>query len=180
MSRIGKLPVKIPNAVTVSVENGLVSVKGAKGSLSHQFPSLVYFDLSESSLLVSPTDKDNPKARAMWGTAQRLVTSMIKGVSEGYAVKLEITGTGFRAELILGGKLLKLALGFSHPIILSIPTGITVHCEKPTSIQISGYNKKDVTQFAADIRAIKKPEPYKGKGIKYENERLIKKAGKKK
>ncbi len=177
MSRIGKLPVAITKGVDVSVSGRTVNVKGSKGVLSMQLPPDVAVRVENSQALVTPAN-DSQRARAMWGLSRSLLRNMVKGVSEGFSITLEVNGVGFRAAV--QEKILKLNLGFSHDVDYPIPQGITIQCPKPTEIVISGIDKHLVGQVAAEIRRYRKPEPYKGKGVKYANERIRRKEGKKK
>jgi len=177
MSRVGKQPVAIPSGVTVSV-NGLdVAVKGAKGEMKTRLAPEVSIEVKDGKAWVRPINKST-RARTMWGTYRNQLNNMVKGVSAGYIVRLEIQGVGFRAAA--DKNYLTMALGFSHEIKFAIPAGIEIKCEKPTSIAISGYDKKLIGQVAAEIRALRKPEPYKGKGVRKEGEYVRTKEGKKK
>ena len=174
MSRIGKLPVEIPAGVTITVENGLIKVAGPKGSLEEQLLPHITVDIKDDLLTVSRIN-DAKIARSQHGLMRSLINNMVEGVTKGFEKKLEVNGVGFKVAL-QGNKLI-LNLGFSHPIEFIAPEGVTVTVDK-MNIAISGINKQQVGQVAADIRALKKPEPYKGKGIKYEGEYIIRKAGK--
>jgi large subunit ribosomal protein L6 len=178
MSRVGKLPVAIPSGVTVSVGGGEVAVKGSKGELKAKLAPEVTVDVKDGKVFVEPVNKDNARSRAMWGTTRSQVRNMVEGVSKGFEVKLEIQGVGYRAAA--DKNYLTLALGYSHEIKYAIPAGIAITCEKPTSIAIVGFDKRLVGQVAAEIRGLRKPEPYKGKGVRYENEYIRRKEGKKK
>lgn len=177
MSRIGKLPVVIPSGVTIDILNQKVQVTGALGKLAASFEKEVSVVLDGSAVIVRPVD-DSTRARAMWGLARSIINNMVKGVSEGFVVKLEINGVGYRSAV--DGKILTLFLGYSHEIKYAIPVGVDIKCEKPTLLVISGADKQKVGQVAAEIRSLRPPEPYKGKGIKYENEKIRRKQGKKK
>lgn len=177
MSRIGKLPVKFSSGVSVVVNDLNVSVKGPKGELSFQFADGVSFSLAEGSITVSPKDSTS-KSKAMWGLARSLVNNMVQGVSTGFQKRLEMHGVGYRAAY--SKPYLTLFLGYSHDIIYVIPDGIDVVMEKPTVMLLSGCDKQLLGQVAAEIRELRGPEPYKGKGIRYENEFIVRKAGKKK
>jgi large subunit ribosomal protein L6 len=177
MSRIGKKPVLLPTGVTASVKNGEVKVKGPKGELSLRLVEGVEASVEKEGVVVKPRDLTD-KSRAMWGLQRTLVNNLVQGVSKGYAQQLEIAGVGFRAAV--QGKNLQLQLGYSHDVIYPIPTGIDIKCEKPTLILVSGFDKQKVGQVAAEIRGFRKPEPYKGKGIKYAEEKIRRKEGKKK
>ena len=177
MSRVGKQPVAIPAGVTVSV-NGLdLAVKGAKGEMKIRLAPEVKVEVKDGKAWVHPISKAT-RARTMWGTYRNQLNNMVKGVSAGYTVKLEILGVGFRASA--DKNYLSMALGFSHEIKFAIPAGIEIKCEKPTSIAITGFDKKLVGQVAAEIRSLRKPEPYKGKGVRKEGEYVRMKEGKKK
>jgi large subunit ribosomal protein L6 len=177
MSRVGKYPVEIPAGVQLTLANGVVTAKGKLGELTLALTDKVDAKLEGGKFSVSPRGNSTP-SRMMWGTTRALVASMVKGVSEGYSKTMEITGTGFRAAV--NGPNLVLNLGFSHDVVYPIPAGITVLCEKPTSIKVSGVDKRKVGQVCAEIRAWRPPEPYKGKGVKFENEAILRKEGKKK
>jgi large subunit ribosomal protein L6 len=177
MSRIGKKPVVVPAGVTAKVDGQLVSVKGGKGQLEFLVPDEVSVILQDNEIKVDPRD-NSKRARAMWGTARARVNNLVVGVTSGYEKKLEITGVGYRAAV--QGKVLQLALGYSHDVNYPIPAGIAIATPKPTEITISGIDKRQVGQVAAEIRALRGPEPYKGKGVKYANEFIFRKEGKKK
>lgn len=177
MSRVGKNPVSVPGGVDVAVEDNMVRAKGKLGQLSFQATDDVVVALEDSKVVVKPAN-DSKRARAMWGTARARIQGMVIGVSEGFTKELEINGVGYRAAV--QGKSLSLQLGFSHDVSYPIPEGISIKCEKPTSITISGADKQRVGQVAAEIRAYRPPEPYKGKGVKYLNEYIVRKEGKKK
>ena len=177
MSRIGKKPVAVPAGVTATVTGQTVKVKGAKGELSFVVPDRVNVVMDNGAIAVQPRD-ETKQARAMWGMSRSQVANLVEGVSKGYEKKLEINGVGYRAAV--AGKVLKLALGYSHEIDFDIPAGITIATPKPTEILVSGIDKQRVGQVAAEIRELRGPEPYKGKGIKYANEFIFRKEGKKK
>ena len=177
MSRIGKKPVVVPAGVTAKVDGQLVQVKGAKGQLEFLVPDDVSVVYQDNAIKVDPRN-DTKRARALWGTARAQVNSIVVGVTQGFEKKLEITGVGYRAAV--QGKVLQLALGYSHDVNYPIPAGIAIVTPKPTEITISGINKQQVGQVAAEIRALRGPEPYKGKGVKYANEFIFRKEGKKK
>ena len=177
MSRVGKQPVAIPSGVTVTV-NGLdLAVKGGKGEMKTRLAPEVQVEIKDGKAWVHPIGKST-RARTMWGTYRNQLNNMVKGVSAGFTVKLEIQGVGFRAAA--DKNFLTMALGFSHEIKFAIPAGIEIKCEKPTSIAISGFDKKLVGQVAAELRSLRKPEPYKGKGVRKEGEYVRVKEGKKK
>ncbi|HEY8162474.1 MAG: 50S ribosomal protein L6 [Methylocystis sp.] len=177
MSRIGKKPVVVPAGVTAKVDGQLVSVKGAKGQLEFLVPEDVSVVHQDNAIKVDPRN-DTKRARALWGTSRARVNNLIVGVTAGFEKKLEITGVGYRAAV--QGKVLQLALGYSHDVNYPIPNGISIATPKPTEIMISGVDKQQVGQVAAEIRALRGPEPYKGKGVKYANEFIFRKEGKKK
>lgn len=177
MSRIGKKPVVVPSGVTVNVDGQTVSVKGPKGELQTCLVSLVSVKLEDNQVVVTPRNKTKA-SRSAWGMCRTLVSNLIVGVTEGFSKTLLINGVGYRAAV--QGKGLKLNLGYSHDVVYDIPEGITVVTPKPTEIVVSGIDKQQVGQVAAEIREWRKPEPYKGKGIKYADEYIFRKEGKKK
>jgi large subunit ribosomal protein L6 len=177
MSRIGKNPVQLPKEVTASVDGQAVSVKGPKGQLSFVATDDVTISQDDRAIVVTPRE-GSKKARAAWGLSRTMVANLVEGVSKGFERKLEINGVGFRAAV--EGKALKLNLGYSHDINYPIPEGITIACAKPTEILVSGADRQQVGQVAAEIRSLRQPEPYKGKGIKYADEHIHRKEGKKK
>jgi large subunit ribosomal protein L6 len=177
MSRIGKHPVEVPNGVEVAVDGRRVRAKGKLGELSYESTRDVTVALEDHKIVVRPVDASQ-RARAMWGTARARIQAMVTGVSKGFTRELEINGVGYRAAV--QGQTLSLQLGYSHDVNYPIPEGITIKCEKPTSIAISGADKQRVGQVAAEIRAFRPPEPYKGKGVKYADEHILRKEGKKK
>jgi large subunit ribosomal protein L6 len=177
MSRVGKYPVELPAGVSVAVANSVLTAKGKLGELRLPLTDLVEAKVDGAKVVVSPRG-NSMRARTMWGTTRALVASMVKGVSAGYAKELEITGTGYRAAV--QGKNLVLNLGYSHDVVYPIPPGIKITCEKPTSVKIEGIDKRQVGQVAAEIRAFRGPEPYKGKGVRYSTETIRRKEGKKK
>jgi len=177
MSRIGKKPVTIPAGVTANIDNDLLSVKGPKGTLSMGLSDLVNYKLEDGSISVNPAN-DSQKARAYWGMQRTMVSNLVEGVTEGFTKTLDISGVGYRAQA--QGKKLKLQLGFSHDVDLDVPEGLEVKTPDQTTVEISGIDKQAVGQFAAEIREYRKPEPYKGKGIKYRGEYIFRKEGKKK
>lgn len=174
MSRIGKLPITIPDGVTINQDGQKVNVKGPKGELNIEVHPLVELVKSEQGFEVKPK-KNNKLAKSLYGTTQRLISNMIIGVKDGFSKKLEINGVGYRAQV--KGKNLELMVGFSHPVLITPPEGININVEK-NIIEISGINKQMVGELAANIRSIRPPEPYKGKGIKYSDETIRRKAGK--
>lgn len=175
MSRIGKKPIEIPNGVKVSVEGNVVNVEGPKGKLSERIHPLVDVNLEDSSISVSIND-DSKKSGSLYGLSRTLINNMIVGVSEGFQRRLVIEGVGYRVAL--KGNSLDFSLGYSHPIVVNPPEGIEFAVEGNQKLTVKGISKQQVGQVAADIRKLRKPEPYKGKGIRYEDERIIRKAGK--
>lgn len=181
MSRLAKNPVAFAKGVEVKVNGNVISVKGAKGTLTEKLPEEIKVIVSEGKINFSPANENNKKdnrTKAQWGLAWALVRNMVEGVTTGYSKTLEIEGVGFKAQA--SGKSLKLNLGFSHDVDYAIPAGIEIKTPKPTEITISGIDKRLVGQVAAELRAMKKPEPYKGKGIRYSGEYIRRKVGKKK
>lgn len=174
MSRVGKLPIAIPSGVTITIDPSEITVTGSKGTLK-QFTMPNIEVKQEGDRLIVTRSNDEPKIRAKHGLMRALLNNMVQGVTEGFSKKLEINGVGFRVAL--QGTTLKMNLGFSHEVIYNLPPGIIATVEG-NNITISGISAQQVGQVAAEIRALKKPEPYKGKGIKYEGERLIRKSGK--
>lgn len=177
MSRIGKQPVEIPAGVTVKLEGTALEVKGPKGLLAMTLLDEVSVDVSASEVTVQPRSKAK-SARAAWGMQRTLVANLVEGVTQGFTKKLEINGVGYRAQM--KGKSLNLQLGFSHDIDYPAPDGIDIKTPDQTTIEISGIDKQKVGQVAAEIRSFRPPEPYKGKGVKYEGEYIFRKEGKKK
>jgi large subunit ribosomal protein L6 len=177
MSRIGKHPVALPQGVTATVKDREVKVKGPKGELSLRVIDGIDVSVDKAGVVLKPKEMTDA-ARAQWGLQRSLVNNLVKGVSQGFSQQLEIAGVGFRAAV--QGKNLQLQLGYSHDVIFPIPQGIDIKCEKPTLILVSGIDKQKVGQVAAEIRQFRKPEPYKGKGIKYAEEKIHRKEGKKK
>ena len=177
MSRIGKNPVAIPDGVSVNIVGPLVTAKGKLGELSAQFTDDVEVTQEDNLVYVKPRNTSR-EARKMWGTSKSIISNLVVGVSEGFTRKLEINGVGYRAQV--QGKTLNLQLGFSHDVNYPIPEGIEIKCADQNQIEIFGANKQHVGQVAAEIRAYRPPEPYKGKGIKYDDEYILRKEGKKK
>ncbi|PZU57204.1 MAG: 50S ribosomal protein L6 [Sphingobium sp.] len=177
MSRIGKKPVAIPSGVTATIEAGKLSVKGPKGTLTMPLRDEISYGLEDGSISVQPANATK-QARAFWGMQRTLVQNLITGVTEGFSKKLLITGVGYRANA--QGKTLKLQLGYSHDVDFPVPEGIEIKTPDNTTVEISGIDKQKVGQVAAEIRRWRKPEPYKGKGIKYDGEFIFRKEGKKK
>jgi large subunit ribosomal protein L6 len=177
MSRIGKKPVPLPQGVTASVSGQTVSAKGPKGELKFVVNDDVLVKMENNEISVEPRD-ETKASRAKWGMSRTQIMNILEGVKNGFEKKLEINGVGFRAAM--QGKNLQLQLGFSHDVVYETPTGITISVPKPTEITVSGIDKQQVGQVAAEIREYRGPEPYKGKGVKYANERIVRKEGKKK
>ena len=176
MSRVGNAPLTIPDGLSVEVSAGTVKVSGSQGELSKEMPEGIEVQVQESVVTVSRND-DSRQQRSLHGLARALVNNMVEGVSNGFMKELNIVGVGYRAQA-KGNNALELALGFSHSVSVEAPDGITFEVPAPTIIKVSGIDKQLVGQVAADIRALKKPEPYKGKGIRYVDEYVIRKAGK--
>ena len=177
MSRIGKKPVVIPNGVTANIDGKVLSVKGPKGTLSLGLSELVSYDLQDGAIAVTPAN-DSKAARSHWGMQRTLVSNLVEGVTGGFTKVLNITGVGYRANA--QGRTLKLQLGYSHDVDIAVPEGLEVKTPDQTTIEISGIDKQAVGQLAAEIRRWRKPEPYKGKGIRYRGEFIFRKEGKKK
>lgn len=177
MSRIGKKPVAIPGGVTAAVNGQEVKVKGPKGELQHVLVDDIIAKLDNGEIEIAMRE-DTQRARAMWGMSRTMVANLISGVTEGFTKKLEMTGVGYRASV--QGHNVQLQLGYSHDIVFPIPQGIQVVCPKPTEIVVTGIDKQKVGQVAAEIRRFRPPEPYKGKGIRYAGEFILRKEGKKK
>ncbi|QDX24786.1 50S ribosomal protein L6 [Sphingomonas suaedae] len=177
MSRTGKKPITVPAGVTASVEGGKVSVKGPKGTLTMPAADDISYEVGDGMIVVKPAN-DTKRAKAFWGMQRTLVQNLVTGVTEGFTKKLLITGVGYRANA--QGRKLKLQLGYSHDVDLDVPEGVEVKTPDQTTVEISGNDKQAVGQFAAEIRRWRKPEPYKGKGIKYDGEFIFRKEGKKK
>ncbi len=178
MSRVGKSPVILPAGVNVELKGDTVQVKGPNGTLERRFNSLVSFNVEPKAVVVAPAN-DSQEARAMWGTARAVLNNMVTGVTKGYTRELELQGVGYRASFD-GKSILTLTLGYSHEIKYAIPAGIKIAVEKQTAISISGACKEMVGQIASEIRSFRKPEPYKGKGVRYKGEKIRMKEGKKK
>jgi len=177
MSRIGNAPVAIPDGVTLSMDADVITVKGSKGELHTKVPSSVDVSIDDKVVKFSAKASDN-QSRSHWGTTRAHVANMVEGVSNGFTKKLEINGVGYRAAM--QGNKLVLNLGFSHPVEMEIPTGLKVAVENNTTIVISGADKQLLGQFASEVRAKRPPEPFKGKGVKYAGEHIVRKEGKKK
>jgi large subunit ribosomal protein L6 len=176
VSRIGRKPIPIPSGVDVVIDGPRITVKGPKGSLEHQVPDVITVARDGDELVVTRPD-DERSHRALHGLTRSLVANMVVGVSDGYAKDLEIVGVGYRAAAPSSSRL-ELQLGFSHPVAVDAPDGITFEAPSPTRITVRGFDKQLVGQVAADIRKLREPEPYKGKGIRYAGERVLRKAGK--
>jgi large subunit ribosomal protein L6 len=176
MSRIGQAPITVPSGVDVTIDGKTVTVKGPKGTLSRTIAPTISVAQDDGTLTVTRPD-DERENRALHGLTRSLINNMVVGVTDGFAKRLEIVGVGYRAEA-QGPTAIRLALGFSHPVNVKAPDGITFEVPAPTQIVVSGIDKEVVGQVAADIRSIRKPEPYKGKGVRYQGERVLRKAGK--
>lgn len=177
MSRIGKKPIPVPAGVTATLDGQKIVAKGPKGELSFVANDEVSVKIEGNEVIVAPID-ESKGARAKWGMSRTMIANIFTGVKDGYERKLEINGVGYRASL--QGRNLQLALGFSHDVVYEPPQGVSIACPKPTEIVISGIDKQVLGQVAAEIRGYRGPEPYKGKGVKYAEERIIRKEGKKK
>ena len=177
MSRIGKKPVPVPGGVTATVDGQEIKVKGPRGELSHVLVDQVIAKMGDDGIEIGMVE-DNKDSRAMWGMSRTIVANLVTGVTEGFSKTLEINGVGYRAAM--KGQALQLQLGFSHDVDFEIPKGIEISCPKPTEIVVSGIDKQLVGQVAAEIRRYRPPEPYKGKGVKYAGEYILRKEGKKK
>jgi large subunit ribosomal protein L6 len=177
MSRIGKKPVPVPSGVTANVEGQTVKMKGPKGALQLVVPDDVEVKMDKGGIKLDPRN-ETKRARSMWGTSRTLVANLVTGVTKGFERRLEITGVGYRAAV--QGKNLQIALGYSHDVVYAIPEGIAIVTPKPTEVVITGIDRQRVGQVAAEIREFRKPEPYKGKGVKYAGEYIFRKEGKKK
>jgi len=177
MSRVGKYPVTVPNGVTVAFKEGTLIVQGKQGVLSLPLVSEVSVSLKEGKVWVKPRGTGK-FACAMWGTTRANIRNMVLGVDQGFAKRLDIVGVGYKAAV--QGKVLNLALGFSHDIFYPIPDDVVIRCDSPTVVAVTGPSKERVGQVAAEIRSYRPPEPYKGKGVKYADERILRKEGKKK
>ena len=177
MSRIGKKPVDVPAGVTATINDRILAVKGPNGEMSMPLVDDISYTIEGAQIAVLPAS-DTKRARAFWGMQRTLVSNLVTGVSDGFTKVLEITGVGYRASV--QGSNLKLQLGYSHDVDFAIPAGITIKTPDPTTVEITGSDKQVVGQVAAEIRRWRKPEPYKGKGIKYRGEFIFRKEGKKK
>lgn len=177
MSRVGSNPVEIPEGASVQITGQMISAKGKLGEMSVSIPTDIEITQEDGAIVFKPRS-NNKRTRMAWGTSRALVSNLVTGVTEGFMKRLEITGVGYRAAV--QGKDLNLQLGYSHDVNFPIPDGIDIKCESPTSIVISGSDKQAVGQVAAKIRGFRKPEPYKGKGVRYHDEQILRKEGKKK
>ena len=177
MSRSGRIPISIPESIDVRLDSGVIYAKGKLGELSFKYESNAKVEIKDKQILVSKGG-ESPLYSRMWGTVRSRINNIIEGVSEGFVKELELVGVGYKAAP--KGKILELNLGFSHPINFQIPEDLKIEVPKPTSIKISGIDKQRVGQIAANIRSYRKPEPYKGKGVKYKDEYVRRKEGKKK
>lgn len=177
MSRVGKNPIEVPDSVTLTINGKNVTAKGKLGELSYVFTNDVEAKLDGNKVVVKPVSS-NKRSQAMWGTARSQINNLVIGVDKGFSKNLKIVGVGYKAAV--QGKILNLALGYSNDVNYPIPDDLTVKCSNPTSIEIFGVSKQRVGQIAAEIRSFRSPEPYKGKGIRYEDEIVLRKEGKKK
>ena len=177
MSRVGNSPIKLPDGVSVSQVDGVLTAKGSKGELSYALPKQVELSIEENVVSVAPKGKDK-FGRSIWGTVRSNVNNMVQGVSAGFTKNLEINGVGYRAAM--QGSKLQLSLGYSHPVVMDVPAGLTVAVDGNTKISITGADKQLIGQFAAEVRSKRPPEPFKGKGVKYADEHIVRKEGKKK
>jgi large subunit ribosomal protein L6 len=177
MSRVGKKPVAVPSGVTATVDGQMVKIKGAKGELSFLVPEEVTVAMADGAVQVNPRD-ESKTARAKWGMSRAQVANLVEGVTKGFEKRLDISGVGYKAAV--AGKVLKLSLGYSHDVDYEIPAGITITTPRPTEVVVAGLDKQKVGQTAAEIREFRRPEPYKGKGVKYAGEFIFRKEGKKK
>ena len=177
MSRVGKKLIDLPEGIDVSIVHNGITIKGSKGELNANFPNTVKLEKEKDKVRVVPLN-ESKSAKASWGMARTIINNMVTGVSKGFSKVLEINGVGYRASI--EGNILTLQLGYSHDIKLAIPEDLEVKCSKPTEIEVSGIDKQRVGQFSSEIRKLRKPEPYKGKGIKYQEELIRRKEGKKK
>ena len=176
MSRIGRLPITVPAAVDVTIDGSDVTVNGPKGALSLTVPAPIAVEKADDGSIAVTRPNDNRESRSLHGLSRTLVANMVQGVTDGYTKKLEIVGTGYR--VIAKGSDLEFALGFSHPVIIPAPDGISFAVESPTRFSVSGIDKQQVGEVAANLRKLRKPDPYKGKGVRYEGEVIRRKAGK--
>ncbi len=178
MSRIGKQPITVPSGVTLNQDGQVISVKGPKGELSFTLPDSIQGKLDGDSFAVTPVNENDKVGKSMWGMSRTMIVNMITGVTDGFVKSLELRGVGYRAQM--KGNTLSMQLGYSHDVEYDAPEGITITSAKPTEITVTGIDKQKVGQVAAEIRAFRKPEPYKGKGVRYAGEYVRSKEGKKK
>jgi large subunit ribosomal protein L6 len=176
MSRIGRLPISVPSGVSVDIDGATVTVKGPKGTLVHQVPAPISVAKAEDGTLEVTRPNDERMARSLHGLTRTLVSNMVVGVTDGYTKALEISGTGYR--VVAKGNDLEFALGYSHPVLVEAPEGITFSVESPTKFSVAGIDKQQVGEVAAKLRKLRKPDPYKGKGVRYAGEVIRRKAGK--
>jgi large subunit ribosomal protein L6 len=176
MSRIGRMPISVPSGVTVDIDGPTVTVKGPKGTLSHEVASPIEVAKAEDGTLEVSRPNDERMSRSLHGLTRTLVSNMVIGVTDGYSKALEISGTGYR--VVAKGSSLEFALGFSHPVVIEAPEGITFAVESPTKFSVAGIDKQQVGEVAAKLRKLRKPDPYKGKGVRYAGEVIRRKAGK--
>jgi large subunit ribosomal protein L6 len=176
MSRIGKQPIPVPSGVEVSIDGQTVSVKGPKGTLSHEVAEPIRVSRDDDGAIVVTRPDDERRSRSRHGLSRTLVSNLVTGVTDGYTTKMEIFGVGYRVQL--KGSNLEFALGYSHPVVIEAPEGITFAVETPTKFSISGIDKQKVGQISANIRRLRRPDPYKGKGVRYEGEQVRRKVGK--
>ncbi|MBZ2199594.1 50S ribosomal protein L6 [Occultella gossypii] len=176
MSRIGKVPVTVPSGVDVNIDGAAVTVKGPKGTLAHTIPAPITVARDDDGAIVVSRPNDERESRSLHGLTRTLLANLVQGVTQGYEKKLEIVGTGYR--VVAKGSTLEFALGFSHPVTVTAPEGITFAVESPTKFSVAGIDKQQVGEVAANIRKIRKPEPYKGKGVRYAGEQVRRKVGK--
>ena len=176
MSRIGRLPISVPSGVTVDIDGSLVTVKGPKGTLTHQVAEPITITKGDDGTLEVARPNDERQSRSLHGLTRTLVNNMVVGVTDGYSKALEISGTGYR--VVAKGNALEFSLGFSHPVVIDAPDGITFAVESPTKFSVAGIDKQKVGEVAAKLRKLRKPDPYKGKGVRYAGEVIRRKAGK--
>ena len=176
MSRIGRLPISVPSGVTVDIDGSLVTVKGPKGTLTHQVAEPITITKAEDGTLEVARPNDERQSRSLHGLTRTLVNNMVVGVTDGYSKALEISGTGYR--VVAKGSALEFSLGYSHPVVVDAPEGITFAVESPTKFSVAGIDKQKVGEVAANLRKLRKPDPYKGKGVRYAGEVIRRKAGK--
>ena len=176
MSRLGKLAITVPNGTQVTMANGFITVKGPKGELKQELNNKIKVEIKENEIVVSPTNPDTKEGKSFWGLFRALINNMVVGVNEGYEKKLEVKGVGYK--MAVNGNKINFNLGFSHPIEFPLPAGITAVVEGNSTLIIQGYDKQLVGEITAQIRKMRQPEPYKGKGIRYSDEVIRRKAGK--